>query len=68
MLDEGEDDGPAPVDAAALAARHVGSGPVRTTAQRAAADRSSAYGHVIKGETAVGARSGSRSTAAPRRR
>ncbi|MES4906503.1 MULTISPECIES: hypothetical protein [unclassified Streptomyces] len=48
--DEGEGEGPAPVDAATLAARHLDSGPVRSTAERAAADRSWAYGHVIVDE------------------
>ncbi|MGY0056136.1 HelD family protein [Streptomyces sp. LZ34] len=50
VADEGEGEGPVPVDAAALAARHLDSGPVRSTAQRAAADRSWAYGHVIVDE------------------
>ncbi|MEU9795304.1 hypothetical protein AB0E27_32815 [Streptomyces sparsogenes] len=49
-LEEGEDGGPAPVDAAALAARHLDTGPVRSTAERAAADRSWVYGHVIVDE------------------
>lgn len=38
------------VDAAELAERHRDEGPVRTTAQRALADREWAYGHVIVDE------------------
>lgn len=38
------------VDAATLVERHRDHGPVRTTADRAAADRSWAYGHVIVDE------------------
>ncbi|MFC0039856.1 HelD family protein [Actinomadura rayongensis] len=38
------------VDAAELAARNADDGPQRTTAERAAADRSWAYGHVIVDE------------------